>query len=53
MADLNVLMQLIISMNEAVGKLEEAKGRGDAEQFNKLKILILELQKKINAEIEG
>ena len=51
MADLNVLMQLVISMNEAVWKLEEARDSGSAEQFNKLKVFILELQKKIEVEI--
>ena len=51
MTDLNFLKQMIMSMNEAVDKLEKAKQEGDSVKFNKIKVLISELSKKIDSEI--
>ena len=45
------LGQLVNSMDEAVDKLEEAKERNKIAYSNKIKKLILDIQKKIREEL--
>jgi len=47
-----LLGQLIGSMADAVDKLESIKGINDFSQFNQVKSLILDLQKKIDLEAD-
>jgi hypothetical protein len=47
-----LLNQLIIAMEDAEIKLEDAYSKGNAEQLNSAKNLILQIQKKIAEEIK-
>ncbi|MFZ5955154.1 MAG: hypothetical protein ACOYT4_01910 [Nanoarchaeota archaeon] len=47
-----LLEQLINSMSDALKKLEEAKMKGDSDNFNRNKKLIIDMQKKIKEETE-
>ena len=51
-ADIPVLNQLIQSLEEAVGKLENSYGRNDYEGFNKAKKFIIDIQRKIGGMIK-
>lgn len=46
--DIPFLSQLIKSMIEAEPKLEQAYGKKNAENLNKTKAIMLEIQKKIS-----
>lgn len=46
-----LLNQMINSMSDAVIRLEAAKNQSKADEFNKLKLFILDIQKKIDEEI--
>ncbi len=52
MTEVEVLSQLVDSMSDAVGKLEEARELNKLSEFSKLKGFILEIQKKINEEVK-
>ena len=51
MGDVEFLGQLVDSMADAVEKLEEAKERNRIVEFNKLKRFILDIQKKVDGEL--
>lgn len=48
MTDIFTLNNLISSLSEAVNKLEEARNKGNKEEFNEAKLLIFDLHKKLN-----
>jgi len=50
--DLDLLNQLVMSLEQAEIKLEQAYKRKKPEQFNAIKQFILKLNKKISEEIE-
>jgi len=52
MGDIEFLGQLVDSMGDAVEKLEEAKKKNRISEFNKIKMFILKLQRKINSELK-
>ena len=49
--DLGFVEQLVGSMAEAVGRLEDLKQSGKREEFEATKNFIIRLSKKINSEI--
>jgi len=51
--DVFLLNQLINSMEEAIDKIESAKKINDLDNFGKLKNFILDLQKRIDLEINN
>ena len=50
--DVLLIDQMVTSMRDAVLKLETAKNSNQIEDFQKIKLFILNLQKKINDELE-
>jgi len=53
MGDLGFLGQLVNSMYEAVLKLENAEKKGKTADEDSLKKFILDMQKKMETELEG
>ncbi len=51
MGDVEFLGQLVDSMADAVEKLEEVKSQNKITEFNRLKNFILDIQKKIDGEL--
>jgi len=49
--DIDFLNQIIDSMIDALTKLEKVQQSGNVEEFNKTKLFILELQKKLSVEL--
>lgn len=47
-ADTEILLQIIEASNDAASKLEEAQKRGNLEEVEKLKRIILDFQKRID-----
>lgn len=50
--DIEVLSQLLNSMSDAVEKMDELKNSNKVQDFNKIKTFVLDLQEKINEEIQ-
>jgi len=48
----DLILQLLIGIEDATKKLEEAQKKKDAENFEKAKIQILEFQQKIESELK-
>ena len=51
MTDIEILNQLVNSMAEAVEKLEQAKQKTQAQDFDKIKLFILEIHRRIKTEL--
>ena len=49
--DIDLIEQLVLSMSEAIEKLEKAKQENRMNDFNELKNFILNLQRRINQEL--
>jgi len=49
--DISLLGQLVNSLSEAVGKLEQAKINNQVSEFNKIRDFILQIQGKIKEEL--
>jgi len=51
--DVEFIGQLVESMEEAVGKLEVAVGKGDSVNAQKLKVFIFDLHNKISESLRS
>jgi hypothetical protein len=49
--DIFLVNQLINSLSEAVDKLADAKNKNNLQQFNVMKLLVLDFQSKLNEEL--
>jgi hypothetical protein len=53
MVDVEFLNQLVESMEEGVSRMEDAQAQGQTEYFNKLRVFIFDLHRRINGVLEA
>ncbi len=53
MVDVEFLRQLVESMEEGVERMEDAQVQGQTEYFNKLRVFIFDLHRRMNGVLEA